>query len=86
MYKFLAAQRLIEARIKGADEYDFFTYQGKTPVEFDYRGKAIMLKKGDKFGVRPSSSGKEIRLVKGDELTKVVTITYEQAKSLARRI
>ena len=97
MFKYLLASRLVdtnltaskkkvESRIKGADEYDFFTYKGKTPVEFDNRGRSLMLKTGDRFGVRPSSNGKEIRIVKEGQLTKVVTITYEEAKKLARRI
>ena len=64
MYSFLleSKQRLIESRIKGDDEYDFYTYKG-VPIEVEFRGHPITISKGMKFGVRPSSHGKSIRLV-----------------------
>lgn len=93
MYSFLleSKQRLIESRIKGEDEYDFYTYKG-VPMDVEFRGHPITVKKGMRFGVRPSSSGKDIRLVlmKEDgetpDLTRVMTIDLKTANALANGI
>lgn len=82
MYSFL----VINARIKRPSEYEYFTYQGARPVEVSFRGKPIMIDKGTVFGVRKSSNGKFIRLVIGDDITRVITIDLDTAKKLARKV
>lgn len=79
MYSFLA-------RVKPETDYDFFTYRSKKPVELDFRGKPVVIKDGQRFGVRKSSNGKNIRLVLPDEITKVMTITIDQARKLANGV
>ena len=79
MYSFLAA-------IKPATSYDWFTYTKGPAIELDFRGKPVTISKGQKFGVRKSASGKNIRLVLPDEITKVLTITLDQAKALAKGV
>jgi hypothetical protein len=73
------------ARIKGEDEYDFFTYTGPM-IMLPFRGIEIPLSKGEKFGVRKSSNGKSIRLILGDDLNRVFTIDLETAKKIARSV
>ena len=73
------------ARIKGEDEYDFFTYTGPM-IMLPFRGIEIPLSKGEKFGVRKSSNGKSIRLILGDDLNHVFTIDLETAKKIARSV
>ena len=75
----------VEARIKPSDDYDFFTYQGK-PLTIDSRGKRAEIKKGQRFGVRKSSNGKEIRMVLDDNVNRVFTLDLETAKQLAKGI
>lgn len=82
MYSYLA----VEARIKRPDEYDWFTYTGAKPVVVTFRGKPVNIPKGTVFGVRPSSSGKQIRLVIGDDITRVITIDLDTAKALAKHV
>jgi hypothetical protein len=77
---------MVHARIKGEHEYDWFTYRNKTPMTLDFRGHAVKIENGQKFGVRPSSSGKYIRLVLPEELTKVMTIDLKTAKKLANGV
>lgn len=79
MYSFLAA-------IKPASAYEWFTYSKGAPIELDFRGKPVTISKGQKFGVRKSASGKNIRLVLPNEITKVFTITLDQAKALAKGV
>ena len=52
-----------EARIKGDDEYQWFTFTGKSIEAENDRGRTLRLSKGEKFGARKSSNGKQIRLV-----------------------
>lgn len=75
----------VEARIKPEDDYDFFTYQGK-PLTIDSRGKHAEVKKGQRFGVRKSSNGKEIRMVLDDNVNRVFTLDLDTAKQLAKGI
>jgi hypothetical protein len=81
MYSFL-----ITSRIKSGDEYDWYVYKGNKPVKVEFRGKSIKIEEGQKFGVRPSSSGKEIRLVFPNDLTRVITIDLATANKLANGI
>jgi hypothetical protein len=75
-----------EARIKGEDEYEFFTFKAKEPVEIEFRGKPVTISKGTKFGVRPSSNGKNIRLIFPNDKTRVMTLSPEQAQKLAKGV
>ena len=79
---------LIENAIKPEENYEFFVYTGKEPVVVEFRGKPMQIKKGDRFGVRKSSNGKQIRLVipSWGGLTKVITLTLEQAQKLAKKV
>ena len=81
MYSFL-----IVAKIKPEDAYEWFTYRGKKPVNLEFRGKPVPIQNGQRFGVRPSSNKKFIRLVLPDEVTKVITITLDQAQALAKGV
>lgn len=80
MYSFLVAA------IKPASAYEFFTYKGKKPVTVMFRGKEVKIGNGTRFGVRPSSNGKHIRLVFENDPNRVITLTSEQAKELARGV
>jgi hypothetical protein len=80
MYSFLVA------RIKPADNYQFFTYEGKRPVPLDFRGKEILVTKGQKFGVRKSANKKAIRLILDDDVNRVFTISLDQARDLAKHV
>jgi len=63
-----------EARIKGDDEYSWFTYKGKS-MNLQGRGQPVSLNNGDVFGVRYSSNKKDKRLVLEKlGLTKVFTL------------
>lgn len=81
----LQAHAELTARIKGADEYSWMLHQGgkltlqtsKGPIEID---------KGEVYGVRPSSNGKQIRFVQAEDhgINKVMTLTLDDAKKLAK--
>lgn len=75
----------ITALIKNEEHYDFFIYTGR-PVVLNYRGKEQTITKGQKFGVRKSANGKQIRLVLDDALTRVFTIDLETANKLAKNL
>ena len=79
MYAFL-----IEARPFTEERYDFFTYTGDKPVAVTYKGVDYQIMKGMRFGVRPSSNGKFIRLIFPQNHTKVFTIDLPTAKKLAK--
>lgn len=74
------------ARVKAEDEYEWFSYNGSKPVELMFRGSPFLLEKGQRFGVRPSSSEKHIRLVFKDYPTRVFTLTMKQAQTLAKGV
>jgi predicted unusual protein kinase regulating ubiquinone biosynthesis (AarF/ABC1/UbiB family) len=81
-----AVRRLKEiARIKGDDEYEWFKYTG-SEFELSRKGKPHSLTKGDKFGVRRSSNGKQIRLVlESLGPTFVFTLSPEDAQAIAKK-
>lgn len=79
MYSFLAA-------VKPDTDYDWFTYNGREPVVLDFRGNPVEVSKGTRFGVRQSANKKHIRLVFPEQITRVFTITLDQAKALAKGI
>lgn len=80
MYSFLLA------RVKDEHEYQWFTYYGKRVVNLAYRGRTVVIKENDRFGVRPSSNGRNIRLILPQDKTRVLTISLEQAKRLANNV
>ena len=86
MYSFLVIGATVNAAPKPEEAYDFFVFNGRRPVEVQYRGKPIQVKKGQRFGVRPSANKKQIRMVLGDDVSRVITLTLEQAKQLAKGI
>jgi hypothetical protein len=86
MYSFLVIPARMTAAIKPESHYDWFTYQAQKPVNLDFRGKPIQVTKGTKFGVRPSSNEKQIRLIFPDQPTKVFTLSLEQARQLAKGV
>lgn len=73
----------VVARIKDDDEYDWFRYSGK-PIEVPFRGITRTLDKGQIFGVRKSSNGKQIRMVFDGDLTRVMTLDLPLAKKIAK--
>ncbi len=76
---------LVRAAIKGAEHYDFFTYNGRT-IELPYRGIEIPLAKGQRFGVRKSGDGKKIRLIFENQVNRVLTLDLKVAQEIARNI
>ena len=81
MYSFL-----IETRVLPEKDYQFFEYNGPKPVTLNFRGNLVEVARGTRFGVRPSTNGKFIRLIFPKEPTKVYTIDLDTAKKLARGI
>ena len=75
---------LVQSAIKSVDHYSWYTYSGSKPVTVKYRGTPISISKGTRFGVRPSVNKKDIRLVIGDDINRVITLTLDQAKSLSK--
>ncbi len=84
MYSCIVAKTEVTALIKPKGDYQWFTYTGKKPLELPYRGIEVPLEKGQRFGVRRSANKKQIRLVMGDEVNRVFTLTLELAKALGR--
>lgn len=72
--------------IKGAEYYHWYNWTGKDGYEPVSESKRIpYLLKGMKFGLRPSSNGKHIRMVTDDGgLTRVSTIAPEEYKYLIK--
>lgn len=73
------------ARVKGEDEYEFFKYGGQ-PLEIPFRGITRTLEKGQQFGVRKSSNGKQIRMIFKGDPTRVMTLDLSLAKKVAKGI
>jgi len=80
MYSFLVA------KVKGEEHYEWYTYNGSKPVALSFRGQPYQVEKGQRFGVRPSHSEKDIRLIFKDAPTRVFTLTLKQAKQLAKGV
>ncbi len=81
----LQAHSQLEARIKGADEYQWLRHQGGKLTLQTSKGP-LVIDKNEVYGVRPSSNGKHIRLVQAEDhgINKVMTITLDDAKKLAK--
>lgn len=80
MYSYLLARILPESN------YEFYTYDGPKPVTVEFRGKPITISRGTRFGVRPSTSGKHIRMVFPSDPTRVMTIDPDTAQRLAKHV
>lgn len=76
----------LQAAIKPASDYSWFKYAGSKPTSLTFRGNQVEIKKGQNFGVRPSVNKKDIRLVLENDLNRVITLTLDQAKKLARNV
>jgi hypothetical protein len=76
----------LESAVKDEEHYQWFTFKGAKPVNLDFRGTPEVVKKGDKFGVRKSANGKQIRLIFPDEETRVFTLSLKQAQDLAKGV
>jgi hypothetical protein len=73
------------ALIKGKDSYQWFEYTGSKPYSLDFRGKPVSVIKGDVFGVRWSSNGKQRRLIlKALGESKVFTLSDADNAHLAK--
>jgi hypothetical protein len=77
---------LLDARIKPESDYQFFTYNASKPVVVNFRGTSVVIEKGTRFGVRPSTNGKHIRMIRPNEPTRVITIDQETAERLAKGV
>lgn len=81
-----ASISIIQARVKGEDEYEWFKYMGPAIQSTNDYGRKLFLNTGMKYGARKSSSGKQIRLITEHEgPTKVFTCDAELAALLAKR-
>jgi len=76
---------LVESRIKGEDEYEWFRYLGK-PIEIPFRGITRTLETDQKIGVRKSSNGKQIRMVFDGDINRVMTLDLALAKKIASKV
>jgi len=85
MYKFLAVNRILSV-IKPDSSYEWFTYKGRRPIDVEFRGKTISIKKGQRFGVRKSANKKQIRMVLEDQANRVITLSLDQAQKLAKGV
>ena len=82
---FRASYRMKISRILPPEDYIWHTYESTTPMTLTTRsGKhSIEMKQGTPFGIRPSSSGKEVRLITEKfGPTIVFTITPEERRQL----
>jgi hypothetical protein len=70
----------VKARILPPEDYVWHVYTGKDPLTLTTRSKhhTIVLEDGMKFGMRPSSSGKEVRLIT-EVLGKNIVFTIDIA-------
>lgn len=76
---------LIKAAIFGAEKYDWLRYNGKT-IEIPFRGVTRTLEPGQKIGVRPSTNGKQIRMVFENDLNRVMTLDLPLARKIAKTV
>ena len=85
-YTGLAASSRETSRIKTEEEYSWMIYTGAEIHAANDKGRNLILHKGDKYGARKSSNGKQIRLITEEGgPTKVFTCDAELAALLAKR-
>lgn len=74
------------ALVKPDASYTWFSYNGPELNASNDKGRKLTLKQSDKFGVRKSSNGKNIRLItKRDGPNKVFTCDPDMAQLLSKR-
>lgn len=73
------------SKVFDEDRYDFFQYSGPA-LEIPFRGITRTLEKGQKFGVRKSSNGKQIRMIFQGDPTRVMTLDLSLAKKIAKGV
>jgi len=81
MYAFL-----LTAAPKDESHYSFYTYRGKNPVTVTFRGHEYSVAKGTRFGVRPSSNQKLIRMIFPENKNRVFTLDLDTANRLANGV
>ncbi len=91
MYSFLVlggalgySPESVTALIKGEQHYQWFLYTSPKSVDLNFRGREVKIVKGTKFGVRLSADKSKIRLIFPNDPTRVITVTQQQAQSLAK--
>lgn len=72
------------AAVKGPEHYQWFTYNHKAPFPMLLRNNVVTLALGDQFGLR-SGTGGTMRLVLGQDVSKVLTITVAEQVLLTER-
>lgn len=77
---------LVQARIKGSDAYTWYRYAGPDRMAKSKRGTKMKMTKGTIFGVRPSSSDDQMRIVFADLGNNYVfSMTPRVAKNLVAK-
>lgn len=77
----------VTAAVKGAEAYHWFKYTGKRSITIGHGNKRteVTLDTDDRFGLRPSTSGKFYRMVAAHTgLTRVFTLDSETYKKLLK--
>lgn len=77
---------VVRAAPKSAEHYQYFVYKGKKPIAIPYRGISVDLEPGQRFGVRKSRDKKQIRLIIGDEVNRVFTLSLPIAEKIAKSV
>lgn len=80
MYSFLTSA------VKPKENYEWFVYYGSTPVELEYRNKPVLITKGVRFGILPSVSKRQIRLILPESPNNAIVLTMDQAQRLAQGV
>ncbi len=81
----LMAHSSMQARILRPEEYDWMKHQGPS-ITFQTTKGPVTVDRGEVYGVRPSSNGKQIRFVRstGHGVNKVMTLNYDDAVKLGK--
>lgn len=77
---------IVKAAPKSAEHYQYFVFKGKKAVDLPYRGIDIPLEPGQRFGVRKSRDGKQIRLIMDDDVNRVFTLPLSVAQKIAKTV
>jgi hypothetical protein len=84
MYSFLMSPEVLTARTRPAEAYDWFVYKARTPVVICAHTK---IQKGTKFGIcRDQQNAKKAHVVIQGHLGRVLTISIEVARALAKGV
>ncbi len=77
---------IVKAAPKSAEHYQYFVFKGAKAIELPYRGIGVPLEPGQRFGVRKSRDGKQIRLIMDDEVNRVFTLPLSVAQKIAKTV